>query len=122
MIGFNKPYFTGKETEYIHQAVKNEKISGNGFFTQKCHNFFEQTYGFHKVLLTTSCTTALEMAAILIGIMPGDEVIIPSFTFVSTANAFALRGAKIVFADSSSENPNIDADKIKQLINQRAGV
>jgi dTDP-4-amino-4,6-dideoxygalactose transaminase len=116
MIGFNKPYFTGKETEYIRQAVGNEKISGNGLFTQKCHRFFEQRYGFQKVLLTTSCTTALEMAAILIDIAPGDEVIVPSYTFVSTANAFALRGARLVFADSSSLNPNIDAGKLERLI------
>jgi dTDP-4-amino-4,6-dideoxygalactose transaminase len=119
MIGFNKPYFTGKETEYIRQAVGNEKISGNGLFTQKCHRFFEQKYGFAKVLLTTSCTTALEMSAILIDIGPGDEVIIPSYTFVSTANAFALRGARIIFADSSYLNPNMDADQLEKLITPR---
>jgi dTDP-4-amino-4,6-dideoxygalactose transaminase len=119
MIGFNKPYFTGKETEYIRQAVGYEKISGNGLFTQKCQRFFEQRYDFHKVLLTTSCTTALEMSAILIDIKPGDEVIIPSYTFVSTANAFALRGARIIFADSSSLNPNIDAERLQQLITSR---
>lgn len=119
MIGFNKPYFTGKETEYIRQAVGLEKISGNGVFTHKCQQFFEQKYGFHKVLLTTSCTTALEMSAILINIKPEDEVIIPSYTFVSTANAFALRGARIIFADSSPINPNIDADKLEQLITPR---
>jgi dTDP-4-amino-4,6-dideoxygalactose transaminase len=119
MIGFNKPYFTGKETEYIRQAVGYEKISGNGLFTQKCHQFFEQRYGFHKVLLTTSCTTALEMSAILIDIKPGDEVIMPSYTFVSTANAFALRGARIIFADSSAFNPNLDAEKLEPLITPR---
>jgi dTDP-4-amino-4,6-dideoxygalactose transaminase len=119
MIGFNKPYFTGKETEYIRQAVGNEKISGNGLFTQKCHRFFENKYGFAKVLLTTSCTTALEMSAILIDIGPEDEVIIPSYTFVSTANAFALRGASIIFADSSSLNPNMDADQLGKLITPR---
>jgi dTDP-4-amino-4,6-dideoxygalactose transaminase len=119
MIGFNKPYFTGKETEYIIQAVAHEKISGNGLFTEKCHDFFRQRYGFNKVLLTTSCTTALEMAAILIDTQPGDEIIIPSYTFVSTANAFVLRGATIVFADSSKENPNIDASQIEKLITPR---
>jgi len=115
-IPFNKPAFIGKGTEYISQAVKYGKISGDGVFTKKCHDFFENTYGFKKVLLTTSCTDALEMAAILLDIKDGDEVIVPSFTFVSSANAFVLRGAKIVFADSNSENPNIDAKKIESLI------
>jgi dTDP-4-amino-4,6-dideoxygalactose transaminase len=110
---------TGKETEYIKEAVASGKISGDGIFTKKCHHFFEQRYGFKKALLTTSCTDALEMAAILIDIQPGDEVIIPSYTFVSTANAFVLRGAKVVFADSSPINPNIDADKIETLITPR---
>jgi dTDP-4-amino-4,6-dideoxygalactose transaminase len=119
MIPFNKPYFSGKETQYIEEAVRSEKISGNGLFTQKCHSFFEKRYGFQKVLLTTSCTTALEMAALLIDIQPGDEVIIPSFTFVSTANAFILRGAKVVFADSSNVNPNMDVEKIESLITAR---
>jgi dTDP-4-amino-4,6-dideoxygalactose transaminase len=118
-IGFNKPYFTGKETEYILEAVKREKISGNGYFTNKCHHFFQERYGFKKVLLTTSCTDALEMAALLLEIDPGDEVIMPSFTFVSTANAFVLRGAKIVFADSSDLNPNIDLEKIEQIITKK---
>lgn len=116
MIDFNKPYFTGKETEYIRQAVSSGKISGNGEFSAKCHRFFEEKYSFAKCLLTTSCTDALEMSAILIGIKPGDEVIVPSYTFVSTANAFVLHGAKIVFADSSPENPNIDVTKIENLI------
>jgi len=119
MIPFNKPYLTGKETHYMYQAVFNGQISGNGQFTKKCHKFFEQKYGFRKCLLTTSCTDALEMAAILINIKEGDEVIMPSYTFVSTANAFVLRGAKIIFADSSSKNPNIDADKIEELITPR---
>ncbi len=115
-IPFNKPFLTGKETEYIQQAVALGKISGDGLFTQKCSSFFERKYGFKKALLTTSCTDALEMAAILIDIKPGDEVIMPSYTFVSTANAFVLRGGKIVFADSSSANPNIDADSLEALI------
>ena len=100
MIGFNKPYITGKEIDYIQEAVRREKISGNGFFTQRCHEFIEKRYGIRKVLLTTSATDALEMAALLLNIKLGDEVIIPSYTFVSTANAFVLRGANIVFADS----------------------
>lgn len=116
MINFNKPYLTGKETQYIEDAVASGKISGNGKYTQLCQQFFEQKYGFGKCLLTTSCTDALEMAAILINIEPGDEVIIPSYTFVSTSNAFVLRGAKIIFADSNEENPNIDTSKLEALI------
>lgn len=119
MIPFNKPYLTGKETEYIHDAVSTGKISGNGKYTKLCQAFFEEKYGFGKCLLTTSCTDALEMAAILINIKPGDEVIMPSYTFVSTANAFVLRGAKIVFADSCNDNPNMDAKSIEPLITQR---
>ena len=119
MITFNKPYFTGKETTYIEQAVKNMHISGDGEFTKKCHAFFEEKYGFKKCLLTTSCTDALEMAAILINIQPGDEVIIPSYTFVSTANAFVLRGAKIVFVDSMLNHPNMDVTKIEELITSK---
>jgi dTDP-4-amino-4,6-dideoxygalactose transaminase len=115
-IPFNKPHLTGKELIYIAEAVGLGKISGNGVFTGKCHSFFNAKYGFKKCLLTTSCTDALEMAAILIDINPGDEVIIPSFTFVSTSNAFVLRGAKIVFADSERNNPNIDANLIEALI------
>lgn len=122
MIPFNKPYLTGSETKYIEQAVRSGKISGNGMFTQRCQDFFEQRYGFKKCLLTTSCTDALEMAAILCDIQPGDEVIIPSYTFVSTALAFVRQGAKIVFADSLSNNPNIDADIIEALISNRTKV
>lgn len=119
MIGFNKPYITGKEIQYILEAVQREKISGNGYFTGQCQNFLEQRYGIKKVLLTSSCTDALEMAALLIDTGPGDEVIMPSYTFVSTANAFALRGAAIVFADSSPENPNIDVEKLESLITKQ---
>ena len=122
MIPFNKPFLTGKETDYIKDAVASLKISGDGVFTKKCHQFFENKYGFKKVLLTTSCTDALEMAAILLDIKDGDEVIAPAYTFVSTVNAFALRGAKIIFADSSKENPNLDADKIEQLITPKTKV
>lgn len=116
MIPFNKPYLHGGELVYIAQAVATGKISGDGSYTKKCHDFFEQRYGFKKVLMTTSCTDALEMAAILLDIKPGDEVIAPSYTFVSTVNAFALRGANIVFADSYPDHPNIDPLQIAKLI------
>ena len=119
MIPFNKPYLTGKEMQYIEEAVKSGKISGNGLFTKKCQEFFEKEFGFKKTLLTTSCTDALEMAAILADIKEGDEVIVPSFTFVSTALAFVRQGADIVFADSYSDNPNIDADQIEALITEK---
>jgi dTDP-4-amino-4,6-dideoxygalactose transaminase len=119
MIDFNRPHLTGKETHYIYQAVADGKLSGNGVFTKKCQQFFEERYGFKKCLLTTSCTDALEMAAILSDIQPGDEVIVPSYTFVSSALAFVRAGAKIVFADSMKENPNIDAEKIEALITPR---
>jgi len=115
-IPFNKPYLTGKEGHYIYQAVLSGKISGDGIFTKKCHEFFQKKFGFKKVLLTTSCTDALEMASILSNIEPGDEIIAPSYTFVSTVNAFILRGAKIVFADSRTDNPNIDENAIEALI------
>jgi len=115
-IPFNKPYLTGKETHYIYQAVSSGKISGNGLFTQKCQRFFEDKYGFRKTLLTTSCTDALEMCAILCNIGAGDEVIVPSYTFVSTALAFVRQGAKIVFADSYAEQPNIDPATLESLI------
>ena len=104
MIPFNKPYLTGKEMHYMYQAVYSGKISGNGLFTQKCQSYFEQTYGFKRTLLTTSCTDALEMCAMLANINSDDEVIVPSFTFVSTALAFVRQGAKIIFADSNSLN------------------
>lgn len=115
-IPFNKPYLTGKEAHYMYDAVYTGKLSGNGKYTRLCQNFFQEKYGFNKCLLTTSCTDALEMAALLINIQPGDEVIMPSYTFVSTANAFVLRGAKIVFADSRKDHPGIDEDSIESLI------
>lgn len=119
MTPFNKPYLTGKETKYIEEAVATGKISGNGIFTQKCQKFFEDTYGFKKALLTTSCTDALEMCAILANINADDEVIVPSYTFVSSALPFVRQNAKIIFADSYSDNPNIDADKIESLITDK---
>lgn len=119
MIPFNKPYLTGNETKYIEEAVRSGKISGNGIFTQKCQKFFENKYSFKKALMTTSCTDALEMCAILANIQPDDEVIIPSYTFVSTALAFVRQGAKVIFADSESTTPNIDADKIESLITSK---
>ena len=123
MIDFNRPHLTGNELRYIRQAVEeNHRISGNGVFTKKCQHFFEEKYGFKKCLLTTSCTDALEMAAILCDIQPGDEVIVPSYTFVSSALAFVRAGAKIVFADSMERNPNIDAEKIEALITPKTKV
>jgi dTDP-4-amino-4,6-dideoxygalactose transaminase len=121
-IPFNRPFLTGKETEYIRQAVESGKISGNGAFTAKCHRLLEQRYGFRKTLLTTSCTDALEMAAILADVGPGDEVILPSFTFVSTALAFVRQGATIVFADSRPDHPNLDLDRVEALITPRTKV
>ena len=115
-IPFNKPFLTGKETQYIGQAVESGKISGDGMFTKKCHAFFEERYHFRKALLTTSCTDALEMAAILLDIREGDEVIMPSYTFVSTANAFVLRGAKLVFVDSRPDHPGMNEDLVESLI------
>jgi dTDP-4-amino-4,6-dideoxygalactose transaminase len=115
-VPFNTPYLTGKETNYISKAAHNLKLSGNGPFTHKCQTFFEQNFGIKKALLTSSCTDALEMSALLLNIKPGDEVIMPSYTFVSTANAFVLRGATIVFCDSRSDHPGIDESKIEALI------
>lgn len=122
MIAFNKPFLTGKEAHYMYQAVYTGKLSGNGVFTKKCQAFFENKYGFKKCLMTTSCTDALEMAAILCDVQPGDEVIVPSYTFVSSALAFVRQGAKIVFADSYDNNPNIDADKLESLITEKTKV
>lgn len=116
IIPFNKPYFTGKETLYIEEAVKNGHISGNGKFTKRCQDYLEKRYGFKKCLLTSSCTDALEMASILLNIQPGDEVIAPSYTFVSTINPFILRGAKIVFVDSRADHPGMDETKLESLI------
>jgi len=118
-IPFNKPSFIANEREYINQSLINEHISGDGYFTKKCHKYLEDALGIPKVLLTTSCTHALEMAAILLDIKPGDEVIIPSFTFVSTVNAFVLRGAHPVFVDIRSDTLNMDESKLERMITPR---
>ncbi|MBQ5456451.1 MAG: dTDP-4-amino-4,6-dideoxygalactose transaminase [Prevotella sp.] len=122
MIPFNKIHITGKEIAYITQTMNGGKLGGNGEFTHRCQSFFEEKYGFKKCLLTTSCTDALEMAAILCDIKPGDEVIVPSYTFVSTALAFARQGAKIVFADSMRRNPNLDVELMESLITPKTKV
>ena len=122
MIPFNKPHLTGKELHYMYQSVQNGKLSGNGEFTRKCQQYFEDCYGFRKCLLTTSGTDALEMCAMLCDLKQGDEVIIPSYTFVSTALAFLREGAKVVFADSMKRNPNLDAEQIESLITPRTKV
>lgn len=121
-IPFNKPYLTGKEAHYLYQAVFTGKLSGNGAFTKKCQRFFEEKYGFKKALMTTSGTDSLEMAAILCDVKPGDEVIVPSYTFVSSALAFVRQGARIIFADSCEDNPNIDPDKLEALITDKTKV
>ena len=116
MINFNQPHLTGKEAHYMYEAVYAGKLSGNGRFLNACQAWFEQRYGFRKTLLTTSGTDALEMCAMLCNLKPGDEVIVPSYTFVSTALAFLREGAKVVFADSMKRNPNIDAETLEALI------
>lgn len=118
-IPFNKPFITGNEKPYISQVIDSGKISGHRDFTAKCQQFFQQRFGFRKALLTTSCSDALEMAAILLDISPGDEVIMPSYNFVSAANAFLLRGANIVFADSLPNHPNVDPNNIGELITDK---
>ena len=119
MIRFNKPFNSGKEIVYIKQAIKNGKLAGNGHFTKKVRIFFKEKYGFKNTLVTTSCTDALEMSAILADIKSDDEVIMPSYTFVSTANAFILRGAKIKFVDSRKDHPGMDEDLIEDLITEK---
>ncbi|NQV53686.1 MAG: dTDP-4-amino-4,6-dideoxygalactose transaminase [Flavobacteriales bacterium] len=118
-IPFNLPHVSGNELKYIEEAIASKKISGNGAFTQKCQGVLSDSFGFRKVLLTSSCTDALEMAAILADIKPGDEVIMPSYTFVSTANAFILRGAKIRFVDSRSDHPGMDEELVEALVTDR---
>jgi len=118
-IPFNKPYLTGKEVQYINDAIASGHISGNGKYTKKCQRYFEERWGFKKTLLTTSCTDALEMCALLLKIEPGDEVIMPSYTFVSTALAFVREGAIIRFVDSRSDHPGMDENKVEELITNK---
>lgn len=122
MIPFNKPYFTGRELDHLRAAMLSGHVSGDGVFSRRCETFAEQRYGLRRALLTTSCTDALEMAALLCEIAPGDEVILPSFTFVSTANAFALRGARLRFVDSLPDSPNMDTALVEELITARTRV
>ena len=122
MIPFNVPPFLGTETKYINEAINNHKICGDGPFTKDCHKWLEEKTGAAKALLTTSCTDALEMAALLLDIQPGDEVILPSFTFCSTADAFALRGAKLVFVDIRPDTMNIDEKLIEDAITDKTKV
>lgn len=118
-IAFNRPPYTGNEEQYVLETMRSDKMSGDGPFTKRCHSWFESNLPCKKALLTPSCTAALEMAAILVDIQPGDEVIMPSYTFVSTANAFVLRGAKIVFVDIRQDTMNIDETKIEAAITDK---
>ncbi len=118
-IPFNRPYFSGKEFEFIQEAIKSWHLSGDGAFTRKCHTFLESELGVNKALLTTSCTHALEMAALLLDIKPGDEIIVPSFTFVSTVNAFVLRGGRPVFIDIRRDTLNLDETQLERAITTR---
>ncbi|MEM6736267.1 MAG: dTDP-4-amino-4,6-dideoxygalactose transaminase [Bacteroidota bacterium] len=119
MIPFNKPYYSKSLTGKIEEVITSGKTSGGGSYTKKCQEWLETKYSLEKVLLTTSCTDALELSSLLMDIQPGDEVILPSYTFVSTANPFLLRGAKLVFADSASDSPNLDLDQLESLINEK---
>ena len=118
MINFNVPPCTGNEMKYIEQAIASHKICGDGSFTKKCNAWFEQRFDAKKVLLTTSGSSALDMAALLCGLEPGDEVILPSFTFSSTANSFVLAGAKLVFVDIRPDTMNIDETLIERAITE----
>lgn len=118
-VNFNKPYIAKNEITYIQEALQSRHISGDGIFTKKCHSFLEKELGVPKVLLTTSCTHALDMSALLLGLQPGDEVIVPDFTFVSTVNAFVLRGAKPVFCDICPDTLNLDENLLEGLITSR---
>ncbi len=122
MINFNVPPCTGNEMKYIEQAIASHKICGDGSFTKKCNAWLEQRFGAKKVLLTTSGSTALDMAALLCGLEPGDEVILPSFTFSSTANSFVLAGAKLVFVDIRPDTMNIDETLIERAITDKTKV
>src|SRR5437016_11574178 len=119
LVPFNRPSFEGREIEYIRAAIASGHVSGDGPFSRRCHQLLESELGVVKALLTTSCTHALEMAALLLDISPGDEVIVPSFTFVSVANAFVLRGARPIFIDIRPDTLNLDETKLKGLITPR---
>lgn len=119
MIPLHRPYISDKTISFIEEAIQEGKLSGNGRFTYQCQDFFEKRYNFKKCLLTNSCTSALEMAALLIDIQPGDEVIVPSFSYVSSVNPFVMQGAKIVFSDSEVATPNLDIAKLSSLITSR---
>ena len=122
MISFNVPPFTGREMEYMRQAVENLHISGDGAFTRKCATWMQERFRVPRALLTTSGSSALDMAALLCGLQPGDEVILPSFTFSSTANSFVLAGAKLVFVDIRPDTMNLDETKIEEAITDRTRV
>jgi dTDP-4-amino-4,6-dideoxygalactose transaminase len=122
MIPFNRPILPDRAADYMLEAFRSGKVSGDGTFSRRCEAYFQERYRASRCLMTTSCTDALELAAILSRVGPGDEVILPSFTFVSTANAFALRGAKLVFADSLPEHPNLDPAQVESLITPRTRV
>ncbi len=115
-IPFNKPYLTGKELVNIEKVLRSRELQGDGLFTHKCQKLFNDKFNFTKSFLTTSCTDAIEMASLLVDLHKGDEVIVPSYTFVSTANPFVLRDAKIIFADSYASHPNLNVDKLEELI------
>ena len=119
MIPFHKPFITGNENKYISEVISQGNLSGNGSFTRKCHSWFEEKFGFKKTLLTNSCTDALEMCALILDLQPGDEILMPSYTFVSTANAFSIFGAKPVFIDSSHDQPNLDVSGIENKITSK---
>lgn len=122
MIPFNRPFMPEKGLTYVTEAFHSGKVSGDGIFTKRCEHFLAERYGAHRTLMTTSCTDALELAALLCGVQAGDEVILPSFTFVSTANAFALRGAKLVFVDSLPDHPNLDPACVREVLSERTKV
>jgi dTDP-4-amino-4,6-dideoxygalactose transaminase len=118
-VPFNRPYLTGREIDYVRRSLESGHLSGDGPFTERCQDLLRETLGVHKVLLTTSCTHALEMAAFLLGAGPGDEVVMPSYTFVSTANAFLLRGARPVFVDIRPDTLNLDENKLEEALSSR---
>jgi dTDP-4-amino-4,6-dideoxygalactose transaminase len=119
MIPFHKPHIFKKDIEFVTEVLRSGQLAGNGIYTKRCHDFLEQRYRLNKCLLTTSCTTALEMAALLLNLKNGDEVIVPAYAYVSTANAFALHGAKLVYVDSQETSPNLDIDLIPDLITSK---